>query len=158
MTDSCNLLIRVFDKMHVDIHFLRYLYLSMFDGRPPDVLHSKQILYDSFLLLVVIVPMFVIALRFWSAPVYINYTLRINAFVMPLAFIVIYTAHHFDIVLLGVLVGWMNFHAFYYHTDMPSNVFQIANKKVRGKRLTEQVVEQLEKREMLQYGPPQGSK
>lgn len=149
LTDSCNFLIRFFDKMHVDIHFLRYLYLSMFDARPPDVLHSKQILYDSFLLLVIVLPMFVIAMRFWTAPVYINYTLRINAFVLPLALVVVFTAHHTDIVLLGLLAGWMNFQAFYYHTDMPSNVFQIAHKKVRGRRLTEQVLEQLEKREQL---------
>ena len=44
LTDSCNFLIRFFDGMHIDIHFIRYLYLSMFDTRPPDVLHSKAIL------------------------------------------------------------------------------------------------------------------
>ena len=71
---------------------------------------------------------------------------------MPFALIVVFTANHTDVVLLGLLVGWLNFQAFYYHTDMPSNVFQIANKRVRGKRLTEQIIEQLERREKLQYG------
>ena len=41
---SIHFLIRFFDGMHIDIHFIRYLYLSMFDTRPPDVLHSKAIL------------------------------------------------------------------------------------------------------------------
>jgi len=35
---------------------------------------------------------------------------------------------------------------------MPQNVYQIANKKIRGRRINEQVLEQLEKRELLQYG------
>lgn len=123
LTDSCNLLIRFFDGMYIDIHFIRYLYLAMFDARPPDVLHSQAIFCDSMLLIFIVVPMFVAAMRFLTAPVYINYTLRINAFVLPLALIVVFTATHTDVLLLGLLVGWMNFQAFYYHTDMPSNVF-----------------------------------
>jgi len=128
------------------------LQLALFDGRPPDVIHSKIILYDTALLVFMVIPMFIIALRFQTAPVYINFTNKLNSFVAPFAWVIIFTAHHLDIKLLGVLVGWINFQAFYYHTDMPQNVYQIANKKIRGRRINEQVLEQLEKRELLQYG------
>jgi len=40
ITDACNVIIRVFDGMNIDIHFVRYLQLSLFSGRPADVLHS----------------------------------------------------------------------------------------------------------------------
>ena len=141
LTDTCNFLIKFFDKLSVDIHFIRYLYLALFSSRPPDILHQKTILYDSALLIFLVIPLFITALRFQTAPVYINYTLRLNAFVMPLSLIVIFTASHLDVVLMGLIVGWINYLAFYYHTDMPSNVYQIANKRVRGKRLTEQIIE-----------------
>jgi len=61
------------------------------------------------MLVFMVIPMFIIALRFQTAPVYINFTNKLNSFVAPFAFIIIFQAHHLDIKLLGVLVGWINF-------------------------------------------------
>ena len=67
--------------------------------------------------------MFIIALRFWTAPVYLNYRLKINALITPFGLPVIIYAENWDIKLLGLLVFWMNLQAFWYHLDPPSNIY-----------------------------------
>lgn len=61
--------------------------------------------------------MFIIGLRFWTAPVYLKYNSKINSLFTPLALPVIFYGKHSDIKMLGFLVMIMNFYVFWYHAD-----------------------------------------
>ena len=117
-----------------------------------DVFHSPQIMRDVAFIFLIIIPMFITGMRFMTAPVYLNYSCKLTAFVTPLAALPVFWAHHFDVMLLGILVFIMNFYAFWYHVDPPKNLYQMANKRVRGKRTSEQIIEQMHRREKLQFG------
>ena len=71
------------------------------------------------MLLFIIFPMFIIGLRFWTAPTYLKYSLRINAFSAPIALIPSFFGHHCDIKALGIIVLFMNVYVFWYHADPP---------------------------------------
>ena len=93
----------------------------MFDGRSKHLqdLLTMSIIKDCSMILLIILPLFVLGLRFWSSPVYLMYTLRINAFICPVALIPIFFCEHIDVSLLGILVLFMNIYVFWYHCDPP---------------------------------------
>ena len=64
-----------------------------------------------------------IGLRFWTAPVYMKYSLKINSCVTVLCFIPIFFADHLDIVLMGALCWMMNIYVFWYHIDPPQEAY-----------------------------------
>ena len=89
--DVCNLLIRVADSTGlVDLHFLRYLYLTLFPERPATIRLAE--IEDVLLLFIVLTPLFVIGLRYMTAPVYLNYRWKLNSHLAPLAFIPLFFA------------------------------------------------------------------
>ena len=96
-------------------------------------------LLDCFFLLVIICPLFIIGLRFWTAPTYLNYTLKINGLIAPLAVPIWFLATHWDIVALAALVFYMNFYAFWYHVDPPSNIYQTSRKRVKDINLSKRL-------------------
>ena len=61
--------------------------------------------------------MFILGLRFWTAPVYLKYNSKANATSAPLAIPVVFFGYHSDIKLMGALVFAMNFYVFWYHVD-----------------------------------------
>ena len=63
--------------------------------------------------------MFVIGLRYWTSPVYLRYTLKINSLVAPFGLIPIFCSAHIDILCLGILVLCMNIYSFWCHIDPP---------------------------------------
>ena len=147
------MIIRASDRIGViDLHFLRYLHLSLFTHRSLDVFADPANIEDVAMILFIITPLFVLGLRFWTAPVYINYRLRINSFLLPACIAPLFFAKHFDVILLGIVVFFMNWTAFYQHMDAPVNLYQIANRRVRGRRTKESVELQLDRRELIQFG------
>ena len=58
-------------------------------------------------------------MRFWTAPTYLKYNLKINALVAPLGIIPGFFAFHDDIKALGAVVLCMNMYVFYHHLDPP---------------------------------------
>jgi len=70
--DTIGVTMKLFDSLKIEVHFIRYLEMAVFDHRQKDVLHDMNVLIDT-LLLVLCCVLFVIALRFWTAPVYLNY-------------------------------------------------------------------------------------
>ncbi|MFN9899323.1 MAG: hypothetical protein ACK55Z_11135, partial [bacterium] len=88
----------------LDVHFLRYVHLSIFDHRMIDPSKLSRNNEDLALLFFVVVPLFIYALKFWTAPVYINYTSKINSLLLPFSMMPMYLSYNIDIILLGVLV------------------------------------------------------
>jgi len=43
VTDFIDYSIKIGDYVNLDIHFLRYFYLALFENRKPDLLHNKII-------------------------------------------------------------------------------------------------------------------
>ena len=68
-------------------------------------------------LLAIILPLFIIGLRFWTAPAYLVYTGKENGLAAPLSILPVFFSTHIDIMCLGILVFCINFYAFWYHID-----------------------------------------
>ena len=136
VTDGCELLIKAADKLGLEIHFLRYLYLALFETRPPQI-WTRAHATDCLILGFAVIPAFVIGLRFWTAAVYINYTLRINSFIVLPLMALCFVANDQDITCLLLLVTYMNVSAFLYHTNPPENIYVTA----RTRRFRSQEVE-----------------
>lgn len=111
---------------------MRYLHLAVFDSRETDTFKTWTVISDQVLLLTVIVPMFIIGLRFWTAPAYLAYPLKINSFVVPVGCLAIFLSQHFDIMFLSIEVTLMNFYVYWYHIDPP--VTQFAGGKYTTRR------------------------
>jgi hypothetical protein len=71
----------------------------------------------------IIIPLFILGLRFWTAPVYINYRRKENSILAILALLPIMYSNDWEVRLLGMLVGWMNIYVFWYHVDPPANIY-----------------------------------
>jgi len=123
MLDSISIFIKLSDSIKIDTHFIRYLYLTFFQERIVHTYNQFYVLKDCFIFAFAICPMFMIGLRFWTAPVYLMYSLRINSLIIPLTLPVIFFCSHLDILLLGGLVFLMNIYVFWYHIDPPANTF-----------------------------------
>ena len=83
------------------------------------VYNSSKVMSDCAIYFFAIVPMFLLGLRFWTAPVYLKYTLRVNSLVVPLAAPIVFFSEHLDMMLLGGLCFIMNIFVFWYHVDRP---------------------------------------
>ena len=90
--------------------------------------------------------MFTLALRFWTAPVYLNYRLKINSFIAPIGMVFGFLADDFDILCLLALVTWMNFYVFWYHMAPPPNIYQLNPGKIKDKDLVAHIERQKERR------------
>jgi hypothetical protein len=121
MTDICESIIKMFDFLQIEVHFMRYLYLAIFETRQQEISTNMKI--DCLILFLVIFPCFIIALRFWTAPVYLNFRSKLNAYSVMVSFPLLFFAFHTDIILLLMLVTWMNVYALWYHCDPPSNIY-----------------------------------
>lgn len=111
---------------------MRFLYLCLFETRAKATLLDGDTILDCCFLLI-ICALFVIGLRFWTAPVYLNYRRQINSAVAPLCLPVIFMASHWDIVFLGLLVLYMNAYVFWYHIDPPANIYQLSQHKFKDR-------------------------
>ena len=131
---TSNCLIVVADKLRIEAHFLRYLHLAIFDHRPSHFKFDINTTVDLAFLVLIVTPLFVIGMRFFTAPVYLDYTRRLNSIVAMFALPVILFGFHMDIKFLGVIVFIMNACAFYYHMDPPQNVIDSKNYRSKFSR------------------------
>ena len=76
-----------------------------------------------------LVPMFILGLKFWTAPIYSAYASKLNACVAPLAMGPIFFSHHIDITLMGIVVLLMNSYVFWYHVDPPAEYNQSQHRR-----------------------------
>ena len=117
--DISNSVIKLTDTLGIDMHFIRFFHLALFDSRAPTQVLDTQSLKDTALIIFGIVPLFIIGLRFWTAPAYLKYTRKMNGYLVPTTLPIIFLASHIDVILLGVLVLIMNIYVFWYHIDPP---------------------------------------
>lgn len=111
------------DKFGIDIHFMRYLHLALFNNRLVSHVLTTSVMVDLGVLILIIIPTFIIGMRFVTAPVYLNYRLKINSLVVAPMIPLIFFVSHWDLVFLLILVVWMNFYVFWYHIDPPENIY-----------------------------------
>ena len=119
-------MIKLTDAIGLDMHFIRFFHLALFDSRPTPIVVDFTIIKDTLMIFLIIIPLFVIGLRFWTAPAYLAYTLQINSFIAPITLPVMFYCSHFDVLFLGMLVTLMNVYVFWYHVDPPV-FFQAGN-------------------------------
>jgi hypothetical protein len=119
MSETIGLFIITTDKLGFDMHILRNLYLALFDTRVQRGIFYYSTVKDSILLVFIVIPMFILGLKFWTAPIYSAYASKSNAIVAPLAMLPIFAGNHLDLTLMGVIVFCMNAYVFYYHCDPP---------------------------------------
>lgn len=121
MVGSYNAMVRTTDFLGIDAHFMRLLVLALFEERDGMRHHVPSICIwkDVLMIFIVITPLFIIGLRFWTAPSYLKYSLRINALAAPVALLPTFFSYHADVKALGVLVLLMNVYVFWYHAEPP---------------------------------------
>ena len=95
---------------------------------------------DILYLVFLIIPSFVVGLRFFTAPVYLKYGLRINALIAPIVLPAIFYSKNTDIILMGVLPLFMNLYAFWGHADPPQESY-CSGKYTRSSRDTRKIEE-----------------
>lgn len=71
------------------------------------------------LLTLIVMPLFLLGLKFWTHPVYSAYASKWNATVAPLSFIAVFVSSHPDLMILSAIVFFMNSYVFWYHLDPP---------------------------------------
>ena len=135
IVDTCGFLIKAADRSGlIDLHFLRYMHLSLFPARVHHI--SIAEVEDLLMLALIITPQFILAMRYWTAPSYLNYRLRINALTLPFSVIPVLWGSHGDIIILAIAVAVMNYSAFWGHAGSPTeNLYMIANQRIRGRRV-----------------------
>lgn len=121
MTSIYNATVKSADVLGVDAHFIRLIILVLFEERDSMRHYTplNSILKDMLMIFFIIVPMFIIGMRFWTAPTYLKYDLKINAMVAPFGIFPAFFSYHDDIKALGAVVMIMNMYVFYHHLDPP---------------------------------------
>jgi len=118
MADGISFIIKLTDSFGINVHIIRYLYAALFDQRISVVLLSQALIWDC-VFIIMNIGMFIIALRFFTAPVYSAFARQINACVAPLSLIPVFFCTHYDVMCMSILTGLMNSYVFWYHVDPP---------------------------------------
>jgi hypothetical protein len=101
----------------------------MFDTRSSI---SPDLALNCSLIVFIVLPLFIIGLRFWTAPVYTLYALKMNAVLAPVSMVAIFGSTHLDVMMMGAIVFLMNAFVFWYHVDPP--VYKINGGKYQKHR------------------------
>ena len=115
MAYSSELGIKVFDKIGVEVHFIRLLYFTIFDvdlhdrHHYPPLLSDPALVMDLLFLLVIIMPLFALFLRYLTHPVLSGpYKSRWNALLAPVGAIPFFFFRDWDILFMSILVCMAN--------------------------------------------------
>ena len=114
----------------------------MFNTRLMPHVFTTSVILDLAVLVAVIIPAFIIGLRFVTAPVYLNYQRKLNGSIVPLMFPLLFVVNHWDIFSLLILVIWMNFYVFWYHIDPPENIYQQGNWQYKDNKIKDEIYKQ----------------
>lgn len=103
------MIIKLFDKFKIEVHFIRLFYFTIFDTKIADQgvfeedIFRYEIVMDACLLIFIILPLFVIMLRYLTSPIDLIYTSRLNTLLLPLCIIPLFLFSHYDILFLDIL-------------------------------------------------------
>jgi hypothetical protein len=108
--------IRGFDRIGVEVHFIRLIYSTVFDVdlheryHYPSPWNDWSLFLDLIFLVAIIMPLFLLSVRYLTHPVIDGpYTNRINALVAPIGLIPIFFFTDYDILFMSLLVCTQNF-------------------------------------------------
>ncbi|CDW75090.1 UNKNOWN [Stylonychia lemnae] len=106
----CEIMIKLFDKLGFEVHFVRLIYFTIFDQSSTDLSDTQKqqfyqsLMIDHFHLLFIIIPMYVISLQYLTASALEHYNKKANAFIAPFAAIPIFFFQNYDILIIAILV------------------------------------------------------
>lgn len=107
--------IKLFDKVGIEIHFIRLLYLTIFDvdlherHHYPHIFEDFSLLLDLLFLIAIITPLFIMSLRYLTyPPIQGPYKSKLNALLAPIGVLPIFLFRDYDILFMGILVTVAN--------------------------------------------------
>ena len=101
------------DRTGVDIHFSRQLIIILLGEKSPKM--NEHAFLDVSYLVLIVLPMFIAGLKFWTAPVYLRYRSKINGTIVPLSVLPMFFSQDWDLMFMGMLVFFANFYSFWHH-------------------------------------------
>ena len=115
-----------FDSMGIEVHFMRFVYFALITphvGKNQDAIAhwyfqlEDNLAVDISLLIFIIMPMFLVALHFYTAPTKKYYPCKLQALLAPIAFIPMFLFKSWDILFMSVHVLFLNGYCAYYLVD-----------------------------------------
>jgi len=110
--------IKFFDRLGFEVHFIRLVYLTIFQTKylnestfdPPELkgYMNRDTILDHLFLGLIILPLFLLALRYLTAPGHVMYESNLNCLFTPAAVLTFFFFTNWDILYMGVLVGLLN--------------------------------------------------
>ena len=104
------------DRAGFEGHFIRFLYLALFEGEEEEMSfgnnespHTTEqifdlISFDNALLYGIIMPLFIVAMHFYTAPFKKKYRNKVQILLLPLAFVPLFNYTNIDIAIMGAIV------------------------------------------------------
>ena len=101
------------DKVGVEVHFIRLVYFTIFDQ---SLAESNQyfgfgeswywlaLFIDTFHLLLIVLPLFVLSVKYYTASAVKPYTSGANALLAPIAVITLFFFQNYDILWMAIMV------------------------------------------------------
>lgn len=117
--------VQVVDRTGFDAHFIRFIYLTLYENEGlahQSETHTAAQLFelvslDMALLLGIIMPLFLLAMNFYTAPFKKRYRSKVQILVTPFALIPIFCFTNWDIVIMSVIVLLQNGYIGWYIID-----------------------------------------
>lgn len=126
--------VRLADKQAIDIHFVRLFIIAAFGA---DQTHHHMLYAswrDLLSLVLILVPLFILGLRYWTAPSYLVYGCKLNGLLCPVSLLPLFFSDHLDIKLMAGLVYIMNFLPFWGHCDPGYDNYHYNNGRYSSRR------------------------
>ena len=108
--------IQLMDKAGFEAHFVRFVHMTLFDQ--DGVADQKSahtiaqifeiVSVDAFLLLTIILPLFIAAMHYYTAPYKYYYASRVQTLALPLAIVPFFFFQNWDVAILSGFVLILN--------------------------------------------------
>jgi hypothetical protein len=110
------MIIRLFDKLGVEVHFIRLVYFTVFDidlherYHYPSIFADPALILDLVFLIGIILPLFGLSVRYYTWDVTQGpYKPKWNVLFAPLGIIVFFFYRDPDVLFMAILVSMANF-------------------------------------------------
>jgi hypothetical protein len=168
MAYGSELAIRLFDKIGVEVHFIRLIYNTVFDVDLHERFHYQSpftnlsLVLDLVFLLIIILPLFVMSMRYLTYPVYEGpYQSKWNALIAPLGVLPAFFFTDMDILYLSILVTAQNLWVAWKQLDGGDDVYtwaqfyrdEVSQKSSRGWQQEKVAAETFETISLLSADP-----
>lgn len=115
------MLIKSVDGLGYEIHFVRLIYLAIFDTSYFELPNQKDYAFwfwvDHIEIIIVVLPLFMLGLRFITSPMDYPYSSKLNSLLGPCGVVPLFIYSSIDVLCLSVLVMLMNLYVTSYLMD-----------------------------------------